>query len=157
MKLVLPVGAIVASVAACCCCGGDFTNFDPDALIEQLEEGSVAVDEGTADVGEATATTSGTCGRFKTDGFSVPAGLSVTACATMGDTESLVMQGSGNPEEICKPVKAWAESKGWQVSNEFSGGGTSSLIAKEGGKQLTVACTDMSGQTTMSLSISPSF
>lgn len=168
MKLMVPVAGIFVAAGACCCCGGG----DIESMIEEMENqsGGAAMDDikieepseaggssGSGGGGSFTAG-EGTCGRFKTDGMPVPDGLSVLSCATMGDTESIVMQGSGSPAEVCKPMKAWATSTGWSVTTEAAMGDTTSIILKDNNsKQLVVACSNMTGQTTVSVSISKAY
>lgn len=164
MKLLLPV-AVMTVAAGICCCGGD---ADMEELMEQIEAGQAGAASGddgstTASSGDAaTASTgggsdAGLCGRFKSDGFTYPSGLSVVACADTAGSESLLLQGSGNPASICKDAKAWASGKGWTVQTEAEMMGTSSIIMKNADKQLTLACTDMGGQTTLSMSISQGY
>jgi hypothetical protein len=169
MKLLLPV-AVMTLAAGICCCGGD---SDMEDLMEQIEaQPSASADDATASAstGEATATTgeatasastggsdAGLCGRFKTDGFTYPSGLSVVACADTAGSESVLLQGSGDPSKICKDAKAWASGKGWTVQTEAEMMGTSSVIMKNADKQLTLACTEMGGQTTLSMSVSQGY
>lgn len=167
MKLMVPVAGIFVAAGACCCCGGG----DIESMIEEMENqsGGAAMDDikieepteagGSSGSGGGSFTAGeGTCGRFKTDGMPVPDGLSVLSCATMGDTESIVMQGSGSPAEVCKPMKAWATSTGWSVTTEAAMGDTTSIILKDNNsKQLVVACSNMTGQTTVSVSISKAY
>jgi hypothetical protein len=166
MKLMVPVAGMFVAAGACCCCGGG----DMESMLEEMqnqsggaamddikiEEPSEASGSGGGSVGGGS--TEGTCGRFKDDGLTIPSGLSVLSCATMGSTESIVMQGSGAPGEVCKPIKAWATGAGWSVTTEAAMGDTTSIILKDSNnKQLTVACTNMTGQTTVSLSISQGY
>jgi hypothetical protein len=172
MKIMVPVAGMIVAAGSCCCCGGDI-----ESLIEEIQRevngGSsadydIAVDEpvaadgagdgaGSGSAPAATGNQDGLCGRFKTDGMSVPAGLSVINCASMGTTEAVVMQGSADPKEACAPIRAWALGAGWSVTTEASIVGTQSIILKQADKQLTVACTDQTGQTTVSVSISQGY
>ncbi len=67
------------------------------------------------------------------------------------------MQGAGAPTDVCAPIKAWATGGGWSVTTESSFGGTEAIILKNADQQLTVACTDATGPTTVSLSIGPGY
>lgn len=161
MKLMIPVVGMIVAAGSCCCCG-----FDPEELMEEMSKQSgggtedvVVTDGGEADEpasgGGGGGTTEGTCGRFKADGLSLPSGLSVLNCATSSGTESLVAMGSGSPKDACGGIKSWATGKGWAVEYDVEAGGSYSITLKNGGERMAIACTDSTGQTTVSVSITP--
>lgn len=169
MKVLAPVGTLVVAAISCCCCGGDLESLIND-LEREVGGGSfseLTVGEDGEDVvdgddvaekgGGGGGSTEGLCGTFKDAGMTVPDGVRVVTCATMGGTESVVMQGSADPKASCVPLKDWATGAGWSVTTEASIVGTTSVILKKDGKQLTLACTDQTGQTTVSVSISQAY
>jgi hypothetical protein len=74
-------------------------------------------------------------------------------CSNTGSSSSLVMQGSGDPIELCKPLKGWVESQGYSITAAAAMSGTSSIVAKKGGQNFVVACTNSTGQTLVSYSL----
>ena len=161
MKVLVPVAAMIVAVGSCCCCGGDIQGLLEDIERQVNGSGEAVVDEGGDEQpdlgGGGGGSTEGLCGTFKDAGMTVPSGLSVVSCATMGSTEAVVMQGSADPKAACAPLKEWATGAGWSVTTEASIVGTTSIIFKRDDKQLTLACTDQTGQTTVSASISQGY
>lgn len=172
MKIMVPVAGMVVAAGSCCCCGGDMTELFEE-IERQVNGGSSATfQEGGDDAADAVAddaagdeapaaaaggSTEGLCGRFLDEGLTVPSGLKVLSCGTFGGTESVVMQGSGDPKEVCSPMKSWATGHGWSVTTEASMMDTMSVILKNADKQMTLACTNATGQTTVSMSISQGY
>ena len=158
MKLMLPVAGMVVAAGSCCCCG-----LDPQALIEGLEEyadqGSstdVIVggeDAEAAPVATAGGSTEGLCGRLKSDGLTLPSGLSVLNCGNYGGSESLLLQGSGSPKDACAHIKGWASGAGWTIKHDVESMGSYAITATETGHNMTIACSDSGGRSTVSVSI----
>lgn len=156
MKLLLPVATLVFAAGFCCCGGDTFSQFE-----ELSAGGAPSVDVGGAPAasggggggGGATTEVSGTCGKFV--GLKAPAGASVMACTTSGDTDSLVLLGGAKPAENCEALKEWAKGAGYSIDSDVNAMGSYAVMATSGSSQLTMACTDVGGQTTSSLSISP--
>ncbi|MFN7142307.1 MAG: hypothetical protein ACK4YP_00905 [Myxococcota bacterium] len=171
MKIMVPVAGMVVAAGSCCCCGGDMTELFEE-IERQINGGSSATfqeggDEAAADAvagdevdpvaAAGGGSTEGLCGRFLDEGLTVPSGLKVLSCGTFGGTESVVMQGSGDPKAVCSPMKSWATGHGWTVTTEASMMDTVSVILKNADKQMTLACTNATGQTTVSLSVSQGY
>ena len=114
----------------------------------------------TATAGGATATVgtsaiAGLCGRFASMGISAPSGFSTMVCSDNGaGSASLILTGSGDPTEVCKPFKGWITSRGYEVQADVGFGGTWSITAQKGGENLTVACTNMTGPTLITIALS---
>ncbi len=162
MKLFIPVVGIIFSIGACCC-------GNMDELTEKMDEIKV---EAPMDGGSTTTTTTssttttsgssegdavdGACGRFKDWGVKAPSGFKSVACSDDAGSGGLVLQGSGSPADACKVIKAWAEGTGAKLTTESNMGGTTALIYQKDDTQITAACTDATGQTTVSISLSKS-
>lgn len=161
MKLMLPVAAgMFVAAGSCCCCGG----FDMEEMMEEIEAsqngGSTTADvdpyapEEAPTAGAASGgTTDGLCGRFKSDGMSLPSGFNVIGCTTAGGTESLLAMGATPPKEVCASVKSWATGAGWNVESEVDMSGTVAMSLKNGGNRMSLSCTDSTGQTSIAVSI----
>jgi hypothetical protein len=169
MKLIVPVFGIMFG-AGMCCCGDVFS----DAMEAGMEDAMKDVEGGTAGGGTtAGGTTSGgtttvatptgsatlgaLCGPFGGMDPPAPAGFSVMACvssSTIGGGSTLTLTGSGDPAAICKPFKGWAESKGYNVTASGEAGGTGYLTATKGAQRMTLSCSNMSGQTLISIVLS---
>lgn len=156
MKLLLPVTMLVFA-AGFCCCGGDSVT-----QLEQLTSGAPASDAApVADAGGGaapaaaggTVAVAGTCGRFS--GLTAPSGSSVMACTTSGDTDSLVLTGGGKPDANCAALKEWAKGAGYSIDTDVAAMGSYAIMGSKDSTQLSIACTDMGGSATSSLSISP--
>lgn len=159
MKLFIPVVGIIFAIGACCC-------GDMGELTEKMEEMKVETTDGgsttTTTTSSSTTTTSGgsgeavsgACGRFKDWGVKAPSGFNSVACSDDNGSGGLVLQGSGSPADACKVIKAWAESTGAKLTTEAAMGGTTSLIYQKDDTQITAACTDATGQTTVSIALS---
>jgi len=157
MKLFIPVVGILFSIAACCC--GDMGEF-----AEKMEEIKVEApqDEGSTDKGEekteakasAGEAVEGACGRYKDWGMTAPSGFKVVACSDDAGSGGIVLQGAGSPSDACKMIKVWAEGTGAKLTTEANMGGTTSLIYQKDDTQITAACTDATGQTTLSVALS---
>lgn len=163
MKLIFPVSFLTFATAICCC--GDIGGIDEK--IQELQNSATTTVTTTSPDGSSTTTTStgtttvtvGTddsvCGSFKTDGLTLPSGFKATMCASVGDTETLTAQGSGDLKAGCQAVKTWATGHGWSVTSDNSIGSTTSVVAEKADKRLTLACTDVTGSPTVTLSITP--
>ena len=164
MKLLVPVVGIVFSIGACCC--GDMGGLEErmeelqGAAVEDAEAVPVEAPSAEAAAVPSAATPAGTvdgaCGRYRDWGLKVPAGFTVLACSDAPDAAGIVLQGAGSPTEACKVVRAWAEGTGATLAMENAMGGTSSLIFEKENAQITVACTDVTGTTTISIALSAS-
>ncbi|MDP2304904.1 MAG: hypothetical protein Q8P18_02630 [Pseudomonadota bacterium] len=170
MKFMLPVAAgMFVAAGSCCCCGGG----DMAEMLEEIEAAQNGAG-GTPDIGAADAeeptedapsdapvtaggSAEGLCGRFKDDGLQVPSGLSVFSCTSMGTTESVLLRGSGSPADACVSLKSWATGAGWAVLYEADVSGTSSITLKKDSSNLSLACMDVGGTTTVSVSLSPGY
>lgn len=177
MKLMVPVAGIVFASGICCC--GDFVEGIKTGVEEGMKQAgqditvstgdgtTVTVGDGgaTATTGGATATTGGggsgglvkvdgACGKFGAMGVQGPAGFSIMACSDTGNSAALVLQGSGDPVELCKPIKSWVESAGYTISVNAAMGGTSSIVSQKGTERLVIACTNQTGPTLVSYSLS---
>jgi len=119
----------------------------PSAAVPAAAQPSAATPAGTVD---------GACGRYRDWGLKVPAGFTVLACSDALDSGGIVLQGAGSPTEACKVVRAWAEGTGATLAMENAMGGTSSMIFEKENAQITVACTDVTGTTTISIALSAS-
>lgn len=160
MKLMLPVAGMVVAAGSCCCCG-----LDPEALFEQFSEASqteempdfgAAEGEEKADAAPEAAsggTTAGLCGRYKSEGLSLPSGFNVIGCTTAGGSESLLAMGGTPPKEVCASVKSWATGAGWNVESEVDMSGTIAMTLKNAGNRMSLSCTDSTGQTSVAVSI----
>lgn len=158
MKLFIPVVGILFSIAACCC-------GDMDELTEKMEEIKVEAPAGSTDKAEdkteeksegasAGEAVDGACGRYKDWGMKAPSGFKVVACSDDAGSGGIVLQGAGAPSDACKVIKAWAEGTGAKLTTEANMGGTTSLIYQKDDTQITAACTDATGQTTLSVALS---
>lgn len=157
MKLAVPAVGIVVAAASCCCCGDLETKMDeimgggePDAIYVEPDGTTVAP---TPSAGAGTVV-SGACGRFGSMGIEAPSGFSILACSDQGSNGSLLLQGSASPKDACSTMRAWATGGGWNVETEASMGDTVSLIFGKGGDKMTVACTNMTGATTIAVTLS---
>lgn len=155
MKLAIPATGIIVGSGLCCCCG-DFGNQFSDFGVDQND---FAVPEGTPDAVPAPDAGGGgsgdLCGRYGSLGVTVPSGLNVVACTDDGTNASLIMQGSGSPKDACTGLKSWGTGAGWNVVTEADLGGSYTVIMGKEGNNLTLACTDLTGSTTVSMTISP--
>lgn len=159
MKILLPVSFITLASGFCCCCGGDMSEVQTE--IQKLTGGSsteVTVTSPPQDGGPTTMATGGselggTCGTFKDSKLTLPSGFKVSVCASMGDTQSLVAEGSGDLKAACGGVKSWATGIGYKVNMESGMGDTTAIILEKGAQQMTVSCTSVTGKPTISLSI----
>lgn len=174
MKLMVPVAGMVFAAGSCCCCGSFFDDLKSEVMseagnFEAGEDFDINLDGDDADApeaasGSASGSSSGastgfpafedTCGRFTSMGITAPSGFKKLACADSGGSSSLVLTGSGDPETICKPYVSWVESQGYKV--QFQGGmsGTQSIVAQGNGERMVVACTNSSGPTLITFSVS---
>jgi hypothetical protein len=166
MKLMVPFAGIVFASGICCC--GDFVEGIKTGVEEGMKQAgqdvTVTVGDGgtTATTGTTTVSTGGgglvavdgACGKFKTMGVQGPAGFSIMACSDTGNSAALVLQGSGDPVELCKPIKTWVESAGYNVTMNAAMGGTSSIVSQKGTERLVIACTNQTGPTLVSYSLS---
>lgn len=156
MKLFIPVAGIIFSIGACCC--GDMG--DLEALSKQVEEVQIETPASGGDKpaeakpSSGGSAVSGSCGRFKDWGIQAPSGFNVVACSDDSGSGGLVMQGAGSPADACKVIRSWAEGTGAKLTTEATMGGTTSLIYQKDGTQITAACTDATGQTTVSVALS---
>jgi hypothetical protein len=169
MKLLVPVAGIFIGAASCCCCG-----LDPEELMEQLDQGSASTDgeaweqemeEALADPADAGTdeavaavaggSSEGLCGRFKSDGLTLPSGYSVIACTANPGSESLLAMGGTPPTELCAAVKSWATGASWSVESEVEMSGTVAMTLKSGDSRMSLSCTDTTGQTSLAVSITP--
>jgi hypothetical protein len=171
MKLFVPIVGMMVASGACCCCGGGDMAEQIEALSREATENATSTPittEGDAEEPAAEpaaepasggsglgSSTAGLCGRFKDDGMTLPDGFSVIACTTSGTTEALLLQGSGSPKDTCAAEKAWATGAGWSVTTEASMMDTSSILLAKDSNRMTLACTNATGNTTVSVSISP--
>lgn len=167
MKLMVPVVGIMFASGICCC--GDFlTNAVKEGVEKGMEAAGQQASTGTEAGPTSTApevtvssgggggglvTVDGACGPFKDMGVKAPSGFSIMVCSNTGSSSSLVMQGSGDPIELCKPLKGWVESQGYSITAAAAMSGTSSIVARKGGQNFVVACTDSTGQTLVSYSL----
>lgn len=173
MKLMIPVAGIVFASGVCCC--GDLVSKVQEMAQEEMNKEGVTVTTGdgtavqvgdggtTVTTGSTTAsasgaggleTVSGACGRFGTMGVKGPSGFSIMACSDTGNSAALVLTGSGDPSAICKPLKDWVEGAGYTVTVNASMGGTASIVSQKGGERFVVACTNSTGPTLVSYSLS---
>ena len=168
MKLIVPVAGIFIGAASCCCCG-----LDPEELIRQIEQGSASSDGMDYGAGEPSdeaamdaatqeavaavmgGSSEGLCGRFKSDGLTLPSGYSVIACTASPGSESLLAMGGSPPKELCASVKSWATGASWSVESEVDMSGTVAMTLKSGGSRMSLSCTDSTGQTSLAVSITP--
>ncbi|MDP2312346.1 MAG: hypothetical protein Q8P41_05530 [Pseudomonadota bacterium] len=143
-----------------------------EELMEELSQqaaenaGTPTVDDGTATddaPSEAPSapsaalggTTDGLCGRFKSEGMSLPSGFSVIGCTTTAGSESLLAMGSTPPKDVCSSLKSWATGSGWNVESEVDMSGTIAMSLKNAGNRMSLSCTDSTGQTSVAISITP--
>ncbi len=97
----------------------------------------------------------GACGKFKDWGLTAPSGFKTTVCSDQGDSASIILSGSGSPSDACKVIKTWADGTGAKLTTQSDMGGTTALIYTKDTTNMTIACTDMTGSTTISVSLSP--
>lgn len=154
MKLFLPVAGIIFSIGACCCGNLEEYQQKVDAKQEEVSTPATAQKPDGPKPAASGAAAEGSCGRFKDWSVPAPSGLKVLACSDEGGTGSLVMQGSGSPADACRAIRGWADGLGAKLTTEASMGGTTSLIYSKDSTQIVAACTDATGQTTVSLSLS---
>ena len=174
MKLAVPAAVIVFASGMCCCCGGDWMDEAREQIEREMgaqsgassssEEISASSDGTTVTVttsepsssgDDGYVAVSGVCGPFKTMGVKAPAGFSVMVCSDQGPNSSLILTGSGDPVAACKPLKAWVEGLGFEVQASANMGGTSSIVSqKPGGAHFTIACTNATGPTLITLALS---
>ncbi|MES2640346.1 MAG: hypothetical protein V4850_12710 [Myxococcota bacterium] len=160
----LPVAAgMFVAAGSCCCCGGADMEEVMRGFEEGMNEGSATPDIDAYEAGAEAApsgaavisggTTDGLCGRFKSDGMSLPSGFNVIGCTTTAGTESLLAMGATPPKEVCASVKSWATGAGWNVESEVDMSGTVAMSLKNGGNRMSLSCTDSTGQTSIAVSI----
>lgn len=160
MKLFIPVVGILFSIAACCCGDmGELAEKMEEIKVEApKDEGSADKEEGKEEKTEAKSASGeaveGACGRYKDWGMTAPSGFKVVACSDDAGSGGIVLQGSGSPSDACKVIKSWAEGTGAKLTTEANMGGTTSLIYQKDDTQITAACTDATGQTTLSVALS---
>lgn len=172
MKLVVPFAGIVIGSGICCCCGGggdmeEMMNGMKSKVEEQIQTTQGGTSTTTITDGNSTVTTTnggvtasvgalaGACGRFATMGIPAPAGFSTMVCSDSGaGSASLILTGSGDPTEACKPFKGWITSKGYEIKADVGFGGTHSITAEKGGENLAVACTNATGPTLITIALS---
>ena len=172
MKLIVPVVGIVFASGFCCC--GDFMEGVEQGMKEaqeqqagggadedvdvKLGDGGAEVKAGGAEVKLGGGAALGNlCGPFAELAPPAPSGFSVMTCVTsttMGGGSTLVLTGSGDPAEICKPYKGWAEGKGFSITASGDSMGTGFLTANKGSQRLTLSCSNMTGQTLVSIVLS---
>lgn len=158
MKILLPVATIVFAGGICCC--GDL-----GSQLEALSGGgneiniNVNGDGTTTDATTAAPSTgsvlAGTCGKFKELSLSAPSGMSVMVCSEGGGNDSIVLSGGGDPSDVCKALKGWAEGQGFTTEFDVNSSGTYAVTLKKGSDRMSLGCTSMAGQTTASIALTP--
>ncbi|MBM4392011.1 MAG: hypothetical protein FJ090_12890 [Deltaproteobacteria bacterium] len=155
MKLLLPIATVIVAGGFCCCgdivsqlqglagSGGD--DFDININVDGDGDPEMA----------AGSVLAGTCGRFKEMSLHAPPGMSVMVCSEGGGNDSIVLSGSGDPSDACKSVKSWAEGAGFTTEFDVNSSGTYAVTLKKGSDRLSVGCTAMAGQTTVSITLTP--
>lgn len=178
MKLVVPLAGIVIGSGICCCCGGGDMTEMLNGMKSKVEEEVTAAQGGTTTTtvtdGTGTVTTTnggitatsegattavgsiaGLCGRFATMGIQAPAGFSIMVCSDGGaGSASLILTGSGDPTEVCKPFKGWITQQGYDIQADVGFGGTYSITSRKGAENLAVACTNATGPTLITIAVS---
>lgn len=165
MKLLLPVGAIMFG-AGFCCCGGDALEGFKQGAEQAMEEAAqdagaptgMAVEEAPAPADAAApaaagATLDGACGRFKTMGVTAPDGSKVTICTTDATSDTLIYNTEVGTEAACKLVKGWVGAQGFTIVTEGTFAGTSSIVAEKGSDQLVVACMQVMGKNSVTMTL----
>ena len=163
MKLFIPVAGILFAIGACCCGDMDqmteqMKDLNPDAATTPAPTEVPTVSGSSSAPVSGSASASGTavdgaCGRYKDWGLTAPSGFKVVACSDDAGSGGIVLQGAGSPADACKAVKAWAEGAGGKVTMESSMGAETVMLTKDT-TQITAACTDATGQTTISIALS---
>ncbi len=163
MKLLIPVGAIVFGAGVCCCGGGDFAEGLKQGAQEAMEE--AAQEAGNAPTTEApmadapvaaSGTTSmldGACGRFAAMGVPSPGAAKVTICTTDASSDTLIMNTDIDTASACKIMKGWVDDKGFSIQSEGTFAGTSSIVASKGSDQLVVACMEVMGKNSVTMTM----
>jgi hypothetical protein len=95
----------------------------------------------------------GACGKFKT--LTAPAGTSVQVCTEGGGSDAIVLQSKSSPEEACKSAKAWATGAGYAIEFDTNAMGSWAITLTGSGERMAIACTAATGQTSVSISLSP--
>jgi hypothetical protein len=159
VKLLFPVTGVIFLSGMCCC--GDFlqqAGVDipmPDDATEGTEATAEAPAETTGSGGGSVSALGGTCGRYKDWGIGAPEGWSASACSDDGTNGGLVLMGGSDPAAGCKAVKGWAEGKGFKTTMDTEMSGTTAVILEKDSTQMTLGCTSMGGQNTISIALSP--
>jgi hypothetical protein len=171
VKLVVPVAAMMVGTAFCCCCGGGggdevTVNVDEGAMDRLIQEVTSRMGSGDRPVSEDGAgdeaqaskvpggagIAGGTCGLFRSGGFSAPAGFKVKLCTEAAENDTLILEGSGAPADACAVGKAWAKDQGYSIVAESDSSGTIGIYATKGDHSLSIGCNTVMGQTLLTLS-----
>ena len=160
MKILLPVATVIFASGFCCC--GD--------LVSQLEglsgggndlnitvngDGATGASEGATAAPSTGSVLAGTCGKFKELSLAAPSGMSVMVCSEGGGNDSIVLSGGGDPSDVCKSLKGWAEGQGFATEFDVNSSGTYAVTLKKGSERMSLGCTSMAGQTTASIALTP--
>jgi hypothetical protein len=95
----------------------------------------------------------GTCGKFKT--LTAAPGTTVQVCTEGGGSDAIVLQSKSTPEDSCKAAKSWATGSGYKVEFDTNAMGTYAITLTGSGERMAIACTSATGQTIVSISLSP--
>ncbi len=162
MKLLIPVGAIVFGAGVCCCGGGDFAEGLKQGAQEAIEEAEQnAAPSGDAPMAGAPVEApvaagsklDGACGRFAAMGVPDPGAAKVTICTTDSNNDTLIMNTTTDTAAACKVMKGWVDAQGFSVQSEGTFAGTSSIVAQKGSDQLVVACMEVMGKNSVTMTL----
>ena len=149
----------MALAAGCCCCGGDMASEFEELGIEMPSEAQEVIatpsDRSAPAASRAASATAlvGSCGKFKT--LSAAPGTTVQVCTEGGGSDAIVLQSTSTPEDSCKAAKAWATGAGYSIEFDTNAMGTYALTLTGSGERMAIACTSATGQTIVSISLSP--